>query len=162
MKKISQEDKHMAAGDVVKTYRFRKETITLKTTTGCTKGQELCWDTDGYAPATQALLAGPLAAVRKKYIATDTVVAPGSGQSEASVLAEGVIGILKVAGALVKGQKVGVTSTAGSIGALAGPDAPSTYAEATMQAEFDKLQFEVGEVLEDAASGDAFANVIVG
>jgi hypothetical protein len=152
----------LAAGDIQKTFRFRKETITLKTETGCTKGQELCWDTDGYGPATQALLAGPLAELHKKYVALATVAAPETGQSTVDALGEGVVGISKVSGALVKGQKVGVTSTPGSIGALAGPDAPSTYAEATAQAELDKLQFEVGEVLEDAASGDTFANVILG
>lgn len=152
----------MAAGDVVKTWRFRKETITLKTTTGATKGQVLVWDTDGYAPSTQALLAGPLAALYKKYVVIDhDVVAPTSGHAEASVLAEGLVGIQKVSGALVKGQKVGVTSTAGKVGAQAGPDAPATVNEANVQTMMDTLQYEVGEVLEDAASGDTFANVIL-
>jgi hypothetical protein len=150
----------LVAGDVVKTFRFRKETITLKTTTGCTKGQLLCYDTDGWAPATQALLAGPLSAMYKKYVALETVAAPGSGQSVAGVLAEGVVGVSKVSGALVKGQRVSATSTAGSVGAKVGPDAPASYDEAGLQAELDKLDFGDWEVLEDAASGDAFVNVI--
>jgi hypothetical protein len=150
----------LAAGDVVKTFRFRKETMTLKTTTGCTKGQLLCYDTDGWAPATQTLLAGPLSAMYKKYVALETVAAPGTGQSEVSALAEGIVGILKVAGALVKGQRVSASATAGSVGAKVGPDAPATVNEANVQTMMDTLNFGDWEVLDDAASGDAFVNVI--
>lgn len=148
-------------GDVVKTHRYRKETITLKTTTGCTKGDYLCYDTDGWAPATQALLAGPLAAMYKKYIATETIAAPGAGHAQASVLAEGVVGISKIAGALVKGQIVGATSTAGKVGARHGPDAPAAYNEANVQTELDHFNYGELEVLEDAADAATYVNVFI-
>jgi hypothetical protein len=152
----------LAAGDIVKTFRFRKETLTLKTTTGADKGQVLVYDTDGFAPATQALMAGPLSALYKKYVVIDQdVAAPASGQAQAGVLAEGVVGIQKVTGALKKGQIVGLTTTAGKVGGWADPDAPATYDEAGLQAELDKEQYKVGEVYEDAASGDTFVDVHV-
>jgi len=151
----------MVAGDVIKTFRFRKETLTLKTTTGCTKGYVLYYDTDGFNHATQTLVKADLAKAWKFYVATATVVAPEAGQSTADALAEGVIEISKVVGALKKGQRVGVTSTAGKVGALAKPDACVSYVEAVLQANLDALSYEVGEVYADAASGDDAAKVIL-
>ena len=151
----------MVAGDVIKTFRFRKETLTLKTMTGCTKGYVLYYDTDGFNHATQTLVKSDLTKTWKFYVATATVVAPESGQSIADALAEGVIEISKVVGALKKGQRVGVTATAGKVGALVKPDACVSYVEAALQANLDALSYEVGEVLVDAASGDDAVKVIL-
>jgi len=153
----------MVAGDVIKTFKFRKERLTLKTNTGCDKGYVLYYDTDGYAPATQTIVKADLTKTWKFYVATDKdVVAPIDGSHAiASVLAEGIIEISKVVGPLKKGQRVGVTSTAGKVGALVKPDACVSYVEAALQANLDALSYEVGEVLVDAASGDDAVKVIL-
>ena len=147
----------MASGDPVQGFNYRQTSRTLKTTTGCTKGYVLAYDTDGFAHATQALRT-----TTRTYpivVAFETVVAPGSGQSVAKVIEDGVIEIEKVTGAIGKGQLVGLSTTAGKVGAYVAPDAPSTYAEATVQAELDKLLYVVGVCHEAAASGDASVKV---
>ena len=149
----------MAAGDIIREFGMGRIKVKLKTTTGCTKGQLLYYDTDGYAPATQAIVNASLTADYKFLVALETVTAPASGQSEVHALAEGVVEILKVTGAIVQGQFVGATTTAGQVGALAKPDAPASYAEATAQAEFDKLQYAAGYAVAAAASGDATVKV---
>jgi len=151
----------MVAGDVIKTFRFRKETLTLKTTTGATKGYVLYYDTDGFSHATQTIVKTDLTKAWKFYVATETIVAPGSGQSTVDALAEGVIEIAKITGALKKGQRVGVTATAGKVGALVKPDACATHVEAALQANLDALSYEVGEVYSDAASGDDAVKVLL-
>ena len=147
----------MAIGDVIQEYGYRKGTRTLKTTTGCTKGYVLAYDTDGYSHATQALRTA--APAYPFVVADETVVGPGSGQSEAKVIEEGVVELPKVTGAIAKGQKVGISTTAGKVTAWTAPDAPTAYAEAAMQAELDKLLFVVGEAHAAAASGDTTVKV---
>jgi hypothetical protein len=154
----------MATGDVVKTYRFRKETLPSKTGGGDTKGDLLAYDTDGYAPATQTIIKATRSTPFKMYVATETVVAVPATQSDLPALAEGAIGISKVSGALSKGQVVGASATAGKVGAWTAPDISAiiaAYCATTIQAQLDKLLYAIGEVLEDAASGDAFVNTIV-
>jgi hypothetical protein len=150
----------MASGDPVQGFNYRQTSRTLKTTTGCTKGYVLAYDTDGFAHATQALrTAAPTYAI---VVAFETVVAPVSGQSTAKVVEDGVIEIEKVSGALVKGQLIGLSTTAGKVGAWVAPDAPTAFAEAALQAELDKLLYVVGTCHEDAATGDTSVNVKLG
>lgn len=153
----------MAAGDVVKTFRFRKETVASKTNTTVTKGDILAYDTDGWAPGTQALAVADRTKAFKKYVATATVAGVVDTQNNLDVIAEGVVGISKVSGALDKGQVVGLTSTAGKVGAWTPPVTPnSAYCATTMQAQLDKLLYAVGEVLADAENSDAFVNTVLG
>lgn len=159
----------MAAGDVVKTFRFRKETIASKTNTTVTKGDLLAYDTDGFAPATQTILKADRATPFKKFVATATVAAVVDTQNALDVLAEGVIGISKVSGALDKGQLVGATATAGKVGAWAPPlvsgsggGTGGVYCAVTLQAQLDTLLYVVGEVQSDAANSDAFVNTVLG
>ena len=140
----------MAAGDIVQEFGFRKRTVKLKSQTGCTKGDVLAWDTDGYAPATGV---GPY------FVALETVSAPASGQATVEVLEEGVVEVGKVAGAINDGDWVGISSTAGKVTAFARPDAPSTYSEAGMQAELDKIFKRVGRAYGSAGANDATVKI---
>lgn len=153
----------MAAGDVIKTFRFRKETLKSKTGGGDTKGDLLAYDTDGFAPATQTIIKATRSTPFKKYVATETVTAVPATQSDLPALAEGVIGISKVSGALSKGQIVGASATAGKVEAWAAPDISAiiaAYCATTIQAQLDKLLYAVGEVLSDAASNDTFVDTV--
>lgn len=142
---------------------MRRQQVKLKATTGANKGQVLYFDTDGYAPATQAIVDADLTKAWKPVAVVDKdVAAPTAGQATAAVAVEGIVEVLKLSGALTKGQKVGITTTAGQVGALAKPDAPATYAEATAQAEFNKLFYYVGVVHEDAASGASTVKIRLG
>jgi len=147
----------LAIGDMVQGYAYRKGTRTLKTTTGCTKGYVLAYDTDGYSHATQALRTA--APTYPFVVADETVTAPGSGQSEADVIEEGVVELAKVTGAIGKDQLVGISTTAGKVTAWTAPDAPSTYGEATVQAELDKFLYVIGRAHAAAASGDTTVKV---
>lgn len=145
----------MAPGDTVREFGMLKVRVKLKTTTGCTKGDLLYYDTDGYAPATLTIVNASLTVDYKFLVAQETITAPGSGQSYVNALAEGGIEVSKVTGALVVGQLVGASATAGKVQAQPKPDAPASYVEATVQTELDKLQAYAGWVIADAASGDA-------
>ena len=146
----------MAAGDVVQEFAYRKRKVKLKTTTGVTKGQVLAWDTDGYVPGDADAASGNIGPF---YVALETVAAPASGQEECEVLEEGVVEVEKVTGAINDGDWVGLSTTAGKVTAFAKPDAPSSYAEATMQAELDKIFKRVGRSYGGAASGDTATKI---
>jgi hypothetical protein len=112
----------MAAGDLVRVEGdpWVKEKVTLKTTTGCTKGQVLAYDTDGYSAATIAIrCAAPTYPFR---VALQTVTAPTAGQSECEVLTRGGVEVNKVSGVLGpvigKHQKVWISTTAGKVGPM--------------------------------------------
>ena len=154
----------MAAGDVVKTFRFRKETVKSKTGGGGTKGDLLAYDTDGFAPATQTIIKATRSTPFKKYVATETVTAVPATQSDLPALAEGVIGISKVSGALSKGQVVGASATAGKVEAWSAPDISAiiaAYCATTIQVQLDKLLYAIGEVQSDAENADAFVNTLL-
>ena len=144
------------AGDVIQEFSHRKRTVKLKTTTGCTKGQVLAYDTDGYAPADADAAS---ANIGPFYVATKTVAAPASGQADAEVLEEGVIILDKVTGAIADGDWVGLSTTPGKVTSFSKPDAPGSYAEATMQAELDKIFKRIGRAYGAAATNDTTVKV---
>lgn len=150
----------MVAGDVTRTFKFRKKTVPSKTNTTVTKGDVLVYDTDGWAPGTQVLAKASTSARYKKYVATETVAAVTSTQNDLPVLAEGLVGISKISGALEAGQLAGLSTTPGSVQAWTPPNlSVVAYCATTVQAELEKLGYIVGEVDEDAGSSDAYANV---
>jgi len=145
----------MALGDVFLEFGFKKTKVKLKTTTGCTKGDVLAFDTDGWAPV--AYVAGaaiPGTGIGPYYVALQTVAAPGSGQSEVEVLEEGVVEVGKVTGALKQGQWVVLSTTAAKVGAFVNADVGAAYAEDTIQDAIEMIYRLVGRVHRDAASGD--------
>lgn len=153
----------MAAGDVKKTFRFRKETVKSKTNTAVTKGDILIYDTDGHAPGTQALARASTSKRFKKCVATESVAAVTATQTDLPVLVEGIIDIRKVSGALEKMQIVGLTTTAGRVGAWTPPVlGVAAWCATTVQLELEKLGYAVGEVLNAAASGDDAVTTILG
>jgi len=103
----------MALGDVQKEFGFKKGEVTLKTTTGCTKGFLLCYDTDGYAHATRALYSTNI--TYRPVVALETVTAPGAGQAAAEVLEEGVVDILTSTSVCYEGQWMAISGTAGTV-----------------------------------------------
>jgi len=147
----------LEAGDVIQEFAYRKRVVKLKTNTGVTKGQVLAWDTDGYVPGDADAAAGNIGPF---YVALQTVAAPGAGkQAECEVLEEGVVVVEKVTGAINDGDWVGLSTTAGKVTAFAKPDAPASYAEATMQAELDKIFKRVGRSYGGAASADTLTKI---
>jgi len=139
----------MASGKSVQLFGLLMREVKLKTNIGCTIADVLAWDTDGYAPADADAAA---ANIGPFYVASETVAAPGAGlQAKVKVFEEGVVEVNKVAGVINDGDWVGLSTTAGKVTAFAKPDAPSAYAEATMQAELDKIFKRVGRCYGGAA-----------
>jgi hypothetical protein len=111
----------MATGDLVKVEGdpWVKETVTLKTSQAVTKGQVLCYDTDGYAPATIALrCAAPTYGFRVALQAvTQSATTP-----TCEVLTRGGVEVNKVSGVvgptIGKHQKVWISTTAGKVGSM--------------------------------------------
>jgi len=141
----------MAAGDVVKEFGMKVQKYTLKTTTGVTKGYVLAYDTDGWGPADADATSGNKGPF---VVALETVTAPASGQETCKVLEEGVVWVPKVTGAISQGAWVALSTTAGKVTAYSNLDAPASYAEATMQAELNKIEQRVGRCETAAASAD--------
>jgi len=145
----------MAAGDILQEFAFRKTKATLKTTTGCTKGDVLAYDTDGYAPVAYVPGAAiPGTGIGPYFVGLQTVAAPGAGQSEVEALEEGVVEVNKVAGALAKGAWVVLSTTAGKVGAFTNADVGAAYAEDTIQDAIEMIYRRVGRVHKAAAAGD--------
>jgi len=144
----------LPAGDIVheKQTPLVKRVVKLKTNTGCTKGDVLAWDTDGYVPGDADAGAGNIGPF---YVALETVAAPGAGlQAEVGVLEEGAVVVNKVAGVINDGDWVGLSTTAGKVTAFAKPDAPAAYGEAAVQAELDKIFKRVGRAILGGAAND--------
>jgi len=150
----------MAAGDVIQEFAFRKRKVTLKTTTGCTKGDVLAYDTDGYAPVAYVPGTGiPGTGIGPYFVALETVTAPTSGQSEVEVLEEGVVVVNKVTGAIVDGAWVILSTTAGKVTAFSNADVGATYAEDTIQDAIEMIYRRVGRAYGAAASGDTTVKI---
>ena len=114
----------MAAGDRIQSSNDRVVSQLTKTNTAITKGQVLCFDTDGYAPATITLRAAATGYLYKLMVALETKAAVAATQVAFKGLEDGVVEITKVAGTIGKGQYVAVSATAGSVQAWVAPDCP--------------------------------------
>jgi hypothetical protein len=119
-------------GEFTHEFNQRVREVTLKTTTGCTKGDVGHWDTDGFHQATTS--------DKKPFVVfRETVVAPTAGQSTAVAATNGCILVNKAAsGALSEGKYVK-------------PGASGVVAAATMGS--DTSDTWVGRVIKAVASG---------
>jgi len=150
----------MAAGDVIQEFAYRKRKVKLKTTTGCTKGDVLSYDTDGYAPVAYVPGTGiPGTGIGPYFVALQTVAAPASGQSEVEVLEEGVVEVNKVTGAIADGAWVVLSTTAGKVTAFTNADVGATYAEDTIQDAIEMIYRRVGRAYGAAASADTTVKI---
>ena len=150
----------MAAGDIIQEFAFRKRKVTLKTTTGCTKGDVPAYDTDGYAPVAYVPGTGvPGTGIGPYFVALETVTAPTSGQSEVEVLEEGVVVVNKVTGAIVDGAWAVLSTTAGKVTAFSNADVGATYAEDTIQDAIEMIYRRVGRAYGAAASADTTVKI---
>jgi hypothetical protein len=140
-------------GEIIHEFDQFVREVTLKTTTGCTKGDVLAYDTDGFAQA---------GATSKKpfVVARETVAAPASGQAKAKVVVRGCVTVNKGTNAIHELQLVKIIA-AGKVDAYAVTDAPATYGEATMQTELDKPEQVVGEALKAAAAGASTVDILL-
>jgi hypothetical protein len=143
----------MGVGEVVLEYgQFQRE-VTLKTTTGCTKGDVGAYDTDGFAQ-------GGVTSKRPFVVFRETKSAPGSGQSKAKAVLKGAVTVNKSTNAIKEWQLVKIVAS-GKVDAYTALDAPASYAEATMQTELDKIEQVVGRALKAAASGDSTVDILL-
>jgi hypothetical protein len=135
----------MAVGEIVHEFDQFVREVTLKTNTGCTKGDVGAYDTDGFAQAG--------ATSKKPFVVfRETVAAPGSGkQAKAKAVVRGCVTVNKGSNAIAELQLVKVIA-AGKVDAYAPMDAPASYVEADMQTELDKLEQVVGQALKAAAA----------
>lgn len=151
----------MAVGDVLQEFAFRKRKVKLKTTTGCTKGDVLAYDTDGYAPV--AYVAGasiPGTGIGPYMVALQTVAAPASGQSEVEVLEEGCVEVGKITGvAIPDGAWVVLSTTAGKVTVFTNADVGAAYAEDTIQDAIEMIYRTVGRGYGAAASADTSVKI---
>ena len=94
-----------------------RDRVTLKDTTGCTKGYVGIYDTDGYSHATQTLAD---TVPCKVVVFAETVVAPISGHATALVTKEGEVVVAKVNDTVFyEGEMVGLSTEAGKVTTLA-------------------------------------------
>ncbi len=107
----------MTAGDRVQSYLDREIMVTTKTNTAITKGDVLCYDTDGYAGATIALWCANK--VWPLVVALETKAAVAATQYSIHALRRGVVEINALATVpITKNMLVQISTTAGKIGKM--------------------------------------------
>ncbi len=132
-----------ALGEVVSPF---SEIVSLKAQSAITKGQLVKLDTHTAEEPGSVSPAG--AGDRGFGVAMQDIAAGEWGP----VCTKGWIKVTG-SGAITIGQKV-KAGAAGVVVAVADLDAPSSYAEATMQTEFDKVNDACGDALQTFADGD--------
>lgn len=131
---------------------WRLGTRDAKTSTAWTEGYVLCFDTDGFAHATQTLKSTSptysFVVAYQDHAATDSV-------SDRKIIEGGIVELPKVSGAIEKGQLVMISTTPGKVTAFSAPNIPTAFTESGLQAEIDKFLYIVGACEVAVASGAA-------
>jgi len=142
----------MTAGDIVKTNDLAIEYVTVKLNEDIELGEMIVDDGNGYLAATAAL-----AALSKPYVALD---AHDYSEETVHTIRVGVKGVFEVQkkandGAIFKGNKLTISSTAGEVTVFAkgAVSAANTYATATDQAALDANLAAFGECYADVVTG---------
>ena len=138
----------MALGDVFSP-NFIIEKVTVKANEDIEKGEFVCNDGNGFVAATAAL-----AALNRPGVALDAHDYSEETDHTIRVLFEGVVEAQKKAnsGAVYKGNKLTISSTAGECQVFAAGDVTSSVSESTVEAANLVNLAAFGQAWEDAAS----------
>jgi hypothetical protein len=138
----------MAVGDVFSP-NFRIEKVTVKEDEDIEKGEFVCNDGNGFLAATAAL-----AALSKPGVALDAHDYSEETVHTIRVLFEGIVEAQKKAnsGAVYKGNKLTISSTAGECQVFAAGDVTGTVNEGTVEAANLVNLAAFGQAWEDAAT----------
>lgn len=141
----------MAAGDIIKTDNLSVEVVTVKENEDIEKGEFVVNDGNGFLAATAAL-----AALNKPYVALDDHDYSAETVHTIRVGVKGVFEAQKKAGtsgyAVVKGNKLTISGTAGECQAFAAADVTATVNETTVEAANLANLAAFGEAYADATS----------
>lgn len=130
----------MGVGEIIHEFNQFIREVTLKTTTGCTKGDLGSYDTDGFTQAG--------ATDKKPFVVfRETVVAPDSGQSKALSAVKGCVTVNKAVGAIAELQYVKAGASGKVTAAIMGTDDPDLW---------------VGQTLKAATSGATTVDILLG
>jgi hypothetical protein len=139
----------MAVGDIIKTEGLVIEEVTVKANEDIEKGELVCNDGNGFLAATAAL-----AAISKPYVALEDHDYSAASTHKIRVGVKGVFEVQKKAnsGAVVKGNKLTISSDAGEVAVFAAADVTATVNETTVEAANLANLAAFGEAYEDAAT----------
>jgi hypothetical protein len=141
----------MAVGDIIKTEGLVIEEVTVKANEDIEKGEFVCNDGNGFLAATAAL-----AALNQPYVALEDHDYSEAINHKIRVGVKGVFEVQKKANtsgyAVVKGNKLTISSTAGECQAFAAADVTATVNETTVEAANLANLAAFGEAYEDATS----------
>ena len=136
----------MAVGDIIKLKEAVIEKVTVKASEDIELGEMVVDDGNGFLAATAAL-----AALSKPYVALE---AHDYSEESSHVISVGVKGVFEVQktasnGAIFKGNKLTIGSTAGEVQVFAMADVTATVNESTVEAALLANQAAFGEAYED-------------
>ena len=141
----------MAVGDIIKTEGLVIEEVTVKANEDIEKGEFVVNDGNGFLAATAAL-----AALNQPYVALEDHDYSEATNHKIRVGVKGVFEVQKKADtsgyAVVKGNKLTISSTAGECQAFAAADVTATVNETTVEAANLANLAAFGEAYADAAS----------
>ena len=138
----------MAAGDIHRTQELVADVVTVKANEDIELGELVVNDGNGYLAATAAL-----AALNRPAVALKAHDYSEESNHKITIGVHGVFTVQKKAGAaIVKGNKLMISSTAGEVQAFAAGDVTSSVSEATVEAANLVNLGAFGECYEDAAS----------
>jgi hypothetical protein len=148
----------MAAGDIVNTNGLQIVEVTVKSGEDIELGEFIVDDGNGFLAATAAL-----AALSTPYVALD---AHDYSEESTHVIRAGVKGVFEAqkkanSGAVFKGNKLLISSTAGEAQVFAMADVTATVNEGTVEAALLANQAAFGKVYADAVTSATEVQVIL-
>jgi hypothetical protein len=148
----------MAAGDIVNLNGLQVVEVTVKASEDIELGEFIINDGNGFLAATAAL-----AALGTPYVALEAHTYSTASTHTIRALAHGVVEVQKTAsnGAIVKGNKLTIDSTAGEAKVFALADVTATVNETTVEAALLANQAAFGECYEDVATGATSVKVVL-
>jgi len=147
----------MAAGGILKEQLLVVEEFTVKASEDVEKGEFVYNDGNGILAAPNTAVGPFMMALEDHDYSEETV-------HKVPCVLVGCVEAQKVSGSGggKKGQRVMISATAGEVTLHVPGDAPSSYAEATVQTALDANLRVVGTLAEDAADADTSAKVWLG
>ena len=149
----------MAAGDILKEQLLLVETFTVKSNEDIEKGEFCIDDGAGIVAATAAL-----AASGKAVMALEAHDYSEESDHDIECVVVGYVEAQKVSGsgAARKGDKLMISGTAGEVTKFVKADAPSSYVEATIQANYDLNLGVVGIAIATTADAGTTQKMLLG
>jgi len=148
----------LTAGDIVNLNGLQVVEVTVKASEDIELGEFIINDGNGFLAATAAL-----AALGTPYVALEAHTYSTASTHTIRAVAHGVVEVQKTAsnGAIVKGNKLTIDSTAGEAKVFALADVTATVNEGTVEAALLANQAAFGKVYADAVTSATEVQVIL-